>query len=74
VRISPKSDNATQRKALERENGLLRKLASRLEHTIDAMRVAASGRTQPDPRNKKSAAPTRSNREPSVDAKLKSTP
>jgi hypothetical protein len=41
-----------QRKALERENALLRKLASSLEHTIDAMRrTAANDRAQSDFRN-----------------------
>jgi hypothetical protein len=52
MRIPPKLDTAMQRKALERENALLRKLASRLEHTIDAMRrTAANDRARSDFRN-----------------------
>jgi|HubBroStandDraft_6_1064221.scaffolds.fasta_scaffold264448_2 hypothetical protein len=52
--ISSKSDDATQVKALERENALLRRLASGLKHTIDAMRRGESDKARSNLKNEKS--------------------
>jgi hypothetical protein len=62
MHIPSKSDGSKRLKELEQENTLLRKVASDLERTIDAMRRAASQKAPSNAQSKKSSRASRRNR------------